>query len=204
MVRAEGGPELVVAMGGDELHCGKRGDIALEDDPFVADTQARFFFSGGRLAVEDVGGSNGVFLRLHGERELPTGGELRLGRQRLLLEPIPPVSPGSGGTVAWGSADAGHCFRMIQVLEGGIRGGAFLLKGGENLLGREAGDITFPGDSFVSGRHAILLVRQERVWVRDVGSSNGTFVRLSAPTLVDDGDHLLIGRELLRIELAGR
>ncbi len=37
--------------------------------------------------------------------------------------------------------------------------------------------------------------------VRDLGSSNGTFVRLVAPTFVDNGDQFLVGRELVRVEL---
>jgi len=65
------------------------GDLRLTDDPFIMPVQARFFFSAGRLVVEDVGGANGVFVRLRQERELPVGGEVRLGRQRLVLEPIP-------------------------------------------------------------------------------------------------------------------
>src|ERR1700704_5164250 len=97
VVRADGGAEIVVAMAGDELTCGIRGDIPLPDDPFVAPTQARFFFAAGRLAVEDVGGGNGVFLRLRDERELTAGGELRLGRQRLGAEPGAPPRPGARG-----------------------------------------------------------------------------------------------------------
>jgi len=37
--------------------------------------------------------------------------------------------------------------------------------------------------------------------VRDLGSSNGTFIRLSGPTFVEDGDHFLIGRELFRVQI---
>jgi hypothetical protein len=201
VVRADGGPELVVPMGRDELSCGRRGEIALEEDPFVAQTQARFFFSAGRLAVEDVGGGNGVFLRLRKERELPIAGELRLGRQRLILEQLPAPSRGPGGATPWGSADLGYRFRLLQMLEGGIRGAAFLLKEGDNPVGRDSGEITFPADGFVSGRHANLVVRQDHVFIRDVGSSNGTFIRLGGPTFVENGDHLLIGRELLRVEM---
>jgi len=130
------------------------------------------------------------------------GGELRLGRQRLVLEAIRPVSPGDGGAIAWGSPDPGFKLRIVQVLEGGMRGAAFCLREGENLLGREVGDITFPGDGFVSGRHAVLNARGERLLVKDVGSSNGTFLRISAPTFVEHGDQFLVGRELLRVELA--
>ncbi|MBF5041127.1 FHA domain-containing protein [Aggregicoccus sp. 17bor-14] len=201
VVRADGGTEQVLAMQKDMLTCGRHADLSLPDDPFILPVQARFFFAGPRLAVEDVGGANGVFVRLRQERELGTGGELRVGRQRLVLEPVPAASPGPGGTQVWGSPDAGYRFRLVQMLEGGVRGAAFPLKDGENLLGREAGDLTFPTDGFVSGRHALLTVRQERVVVRDVGSSNGTFVRVIAPSFVEHGDQFLIGRQLLRVEL---
>lgn len=82
-----------------------------------------------------------------------------------------------------------------------MRGAAYPLKEGDNALGREMGDITFPTDGFVSGRHALLQVRQDRLMVRDLGSSNGTFMRLSGPSFVDNGDHFLIGRQLLRVEI---
>ena len=95
----------------------------------------------------------------------------------------------------------GYRFRLVQLIEGGVRGGAFCLKDGENSLGRELGDITFPTDGFISGRHAVLTVTQDRLMVKDVGSSNGTFLRLSAPAFVDNGDQFLIGRQLVRVEL---
>ncbi|MCE9673762.1 FHA domain-containing protein [Myxococcus stipitatus] len=201
VVRADGGPESVVRMQRDTLTCGQQGDISLSDDPFIMPVQVRFFFSGVRLAVEDVGGANGVFVRLRQERELPPGGELRLGRQRLVLEPIPAAAQGPGGTQVWGSPDPGYRLRLVQLLEGGLRGAAYPLREGDNLLGREQGDLTFPTDGFVSGRHALLQVRQDRLTVRDVGSSNGTFIRLAGPTFVDNGDHYLIGRQLLRVEI---
>lgn len=201
IVRADGGPESVIPMRGDVLLCGRSGDIAIPDDPFVAETQMRLFFSGQRLAVEDVGGGNGVFTRLRSERELTAGGEVRVGRQRLLAEPIPPLAPEEDGATAWGSPDVGYRFRMIQLLEGGVRGAAWPLKDGDNVLGREAGDITFPTDGFVSGRHAVMHVAPERILVRDLGSSNGTFLRLTAPAFVDNGDQFLIGRQLVRVEM---
>jgi pSer/pThr/pTyr-binding forkhead associated (FHA) protein len=201
VVRADGGPESVVRMNRDTLTCGQQADIALPDDPFVTPVQARFFFSSNRLAVEDVGGANGVFVRLRQERELPLGGELRLGRQRLVLEPIPAASAGPGGANIWGSPDPGYRLRLVQLLEGGMRGAAFPLKEGDNALGRELGDLAFPTDGFVSGRHAVLKVQQDRLLVRDVGSSNGTFIRLAGPTFVDNGDHFLVGRQLLRVEI---
>jgi len=201
IVRADGGPESVIPMRGDTMLCGRTGDLVVADDPFVADTQMRLFFSGARLAVEDVGGGNGVFTRLRAEREVASGGELRVGRQRLVVEAVPALMPAADGATAWGSPDAGYRYRLVQLLEGGVRGQAWPLKDGDNLLGREAGDITFPTDGFVSGRHAMLHVAADRVVVKDLGSSNGTFLRLGAPAFVDNGDQFLIGRQLVRVEL---
>ncbi len=201
VVRADGGAESVLPMRGEVMTAGTAGDLRFPDDPYVAPIQVRFFFSGGRLAVEDAGGGNGVFARLRAERELPVGGELRLGRQRLLLEVVLQATPAEDGTLAWGSPDLGYRLRIIQLLDGGQRGAAFPLREGDNLLGRETGDIVFPTDGFVSGRHAVLKARGERLVVRDVGSSNGTFLRLTNAVFVDSGDQFLVGRELLRVEL---
>lgn len=201
VVRADGGPESVIPMHGEQMLCGRSGDLAIPDDPFVADTQMRLFFSGTRLAVEDVGGGNGIFTRLRSEREVGAGGEVRVGRQRLVVEPVPALTAAEDGSTAWGSPDAGYRFRLVQLLEGGVSGGAFPLKEGDNLLGRENGDITFPTDGFVSGRHAVLHVAPDRVILRDLGSSNGTFLRLAAPVFVENGDQFLIGRQLVRVEM---
>ena len=101
----------------------------------------------------------------------------------------------------WGSHDPGIRLRVVQILEGGLHAAAFPLKEGDNHLGREHGDITFPGDGFVSGRHAVLRVRNDRLTVRDLGSSNGTFVRLAGPAFVEDGDQYLVGQQLLRADV---
>lgn len=201
VVRADGGPESVIPLHGDQLLCGRNGDLSIPDDPFVADTQMRLFFSGSRLAVEDVGGGNGVFTRLRSEREVASGGELRVGRQRLVIEAVPPLQPGQDGAMAWGAPDAGYRFRLVSLLEGGVRGTAWPLRDGDNQIGRENGDVVFPTDGFVSGRHAVLHVGPERIVVRDLGSSNGTFLRLAAPAFVDNGDQFLIGRQLVRVEM---
>jgi pSer/pThr/pTyr-binding forkhead associated (FHA) protein len=188
-------------MRGEQMLCGRSGDLSIPDDPFVAETQMRLFFSGTRLAVEDVGGGNGVFTRLRSERELSNGSEVRVGRQRLVVEEIPPLKTSEDGSTSWGSPDAGYRYRLLQLLEGGINGGAFLLKDGDNLVARETGDITFPTDGFVSGRHAVVHVAPERLILRDIGSANGTFLRLGAPAFVENGDQFLIGRQLVRVEM---
>lgn len=199
VVRADGGPEATFSLRKDEVVAGTGAELLFLDDPFVARQQARIRFEGPGLMVEDIGGGSGIFSRVRAERPVAVGQEIRCGRQRLLLEALPLPPPGPR---VWGSPEDGCRGRLVQYLEGGLRGNAFPLKDGENLVGREVGDITFPGDGFVSGRHAVFTVHADRVTVRDVGSSNGTFVRLDHPTFLNDGDQLLIGRHLLKLEVA--
>ncbi|HVI94093.1 MAG TPA: FHA domain-containing protein, partial [Anaeromyxobacter sp.] len=95
---------------------------------------------------------------------------------------------------------SGARLRLVQLLEGGGAGEAFLLPPGEHGIGREAGDVTFPGDRYVSARHARIAVAADGAVLSDVGSSNGTFVRITAPTELGPGDEVLIGGQLLRVD----
>jgi len=197
VVRFDGGPESVVPFAGERMTLGTLADINPPDDPFLAPVQARFTFTGGKLTAEDVGSGNGVFIRLkvQVERDLVPGNELRVGRQRLLIEALPAAQPG-----VWGSKDPGFKARLVQIYEGGRRGDVFPVKDGEVALGREHGDITFAADGFVSGRHAMFTFKGGRLSVKDLGSSNGTFFRLMQPTVLDHGDQILVGRHLVKVD----
>jgi pSer/pThr/pTyr-binding forkhead associated (FHA) protein len=87
-----------------------------------------------------------------------------------------------------------------QILTGGLDGDSFPLRDGDNLIGRGAGELSFPGDGYVSSRHAMLTVHADQVVLKDLGSSNGTFVRMDAETGISPGDLLLIGEQLLRVD----
>lgn len=72
-------------------------------------------------------------------------------------------------------------------------------------LGRAAAnDLTFPSDGTVSGRHAIFE-RQEDGWtIRDLHSSNGTYVngqRLDGPRLLRPGDLVTMGKERMAFRI---
>jgi pSer/pThr/pTyr-binding forkhead associated (FHA) protein len=151
--------------------------------------------------VEDLGSVNGTFVRLREPRRVAVGEEIRIGRQLLRLEPLPrPAQPADRGVRPWGTRDAGCRFRLSQLLEGGGLGEVFPLHDGENLLGREAGDATFPADRYVSARHARIEVSGAEITLADLGSSNGTFVKVTGAVDLAPGDQLLVGGQLLRVE----
>jgi pSer/pThr/pTyr-binding forkhead associated (FHA) protein len=91
--------------------------------------------------------------------------------------------------------------RFAQILDGGGLGEIFPLRTGENLIGRESGDLTFPSDRYVSGRHARIDVGEGGATLTDLGSSNGTFVKILAAVELDPGDQVLVGMQLLRFEV---
>lgn len=201
----DGSEESLWVLPDTEVIIGKdSGPLTFLDDPYISGRHCRFFFVEEKLYVEDLGSQNGIYRRLLGEAPLRAGDHFRVGRQLLRLEPMEAMPPPSADeTVIWGSPDPGYFYRLVQILEGGIPGEAFALKAGENLVGRVSGDVIFPHDRYVSARHASIGVGPEGARLRDLGSSNGTFVRLVQPTRLEAGDLLLMGKHLLRVDLEG-
>jgi pSer/pThr/pTyr-binding forkhead associated (FHA) protein len=68
-------------------------------------------------------------------------------------------------------------------------------------LGREEGDLVFPDDQFLSRRHATFSWQDGDCLVEDLGSSNGTYVRLLGPMTLRSGDQLRMGDQVFRFEL---
>jgi hypothetical protein len=75
---------------------------------------------------------------------------------------------------------------------------------GEATLGRGAAcTIPLSGDTFVSQVHARVVDRDGRLWVEDLGSTNGTFVngkRIGDAVRVRRGDHLQVGETVLEVD----
>jgi pSer/pThr/pTyr-binding forkhead associated (FHA) protein len=192
----------VVELSREQTLCGRsEGELRLADDPTVSPRHARFHRRGPNVRVEDLGSVNGTYLRLRGPCRLSVGDELRIGRQLLRLEPLPRRAAGDEpGGRAWGSPDAGARLRLVQLLDGGGVAEVFPLRDGENTVGRDAGDVTFPGDRYVSARHAVIRVEPDAVVLTDLGSSNGSFVKVPGSAELSPGDQLLLGAQLFRLD----
>jgi pSer/pThr/pTyr-binding forkhead associated (FHA) protein len=188
----------------DETKVGREvadGEVKLDKDPFIAPLHAVFKFDGQQLVVQDSGTQNGVFLWLK-ERKLNSGDELRIGRQRLRIEWMPEEPEQLSEQPLWGSPNPGYSARVVQLLEGGGEGDVFPLKTGENMVGRGTGDVSFPQDGYVSSKHATITVGGGQIAVKDLGSANGTFVRINGQAPLNAGDLLLVGEQILRVDPA--
>jgi pSer/pThr/pTyr-binding forkhead associated (FHA) protein len=72
------------------------------------------------------------------------------------------------------------------------------LERGEIVVGRGHGDVQFDDDDTVSPEHAVLTWKDNALHVRDLGSSNGSWLYILAPQALTDGDVLLIGSQVIR------
>jgi len=102
-------------------------------------------------------------------------------------QPKPKARRGKRGTVG----------RLVITEPRNRRGSAYPV-GAEITVGRaETCSIPVPDDTFASQLHARVLMRDNAVWVEDLGSTNGTFLngrRIAVPELVSPGDRLQIGQ----------
>jgi pSer/pThr/pTyr-binding forkhead associated (FHA) protein len=67
------------------------------------------------------------------------------------------------------------------------------------LLGRTQGDVTFADDPQVSTRHARVRREGRRWLLEDLGSTNGTYLKIRGRCRLETGDVLLCGSQLLRV-----
>jgi pSer/pThr/pTyr-binding forkhead associated (FHA) protein len=68
----------------------------------------------------------------------------------------------------------------------------------ETIVGRTHGDVRFDDDETLSPEHAVLTWQSNALRVRDLGSSNGSWVFITSPHSLSDGDLLLIGSQIIR------
>ncbi|MGA9771133.1 MAG: zinc ribbon domain-containing protein [Blastocatellia bacterium] len=102
-------------------------------------------------------------------------------------------------TMIYASPLAAPRGRLHLVMEGGQQGEAYELSD-NTIIGRANGDITFPHDGFMSGKHARVERRGASFVLVDEGSRNGTFIRINGEVELKSGDMILIGKQLFRFE----
>jgi pSer/pThr/pTyr-binding forkhead associated (FHA) protein len=80
---------------------------------------------------------------------------------------------------------------------------AYVLERGEAIVGRGDADIRFESDPYMSPLHARIELRAGQLWLRDLGSRNGTWLFIEQPMRLTDGDMVLIGSQILRFRRLG-
>ena len=206
VIRPDGTEGATIPLREGEVVIGRSSSQeTLANDPFLSPEHASIVSSNGRFVIKDLDSLNGIFHRIRGEHELGSGDFIRLGQELLHFEKIedvkalPAGNPGDGETLRGGSPDIGYWGRLSLIAGPEITSRAFLFSDDEINIGREIGDIVFRDDGFVSGRHARISKINGRVILKDLGSSNGTYIRVRGERPLEDGDLILMGQQLFRL-----
>ena len=203
LIRGEGMDGLSFHLKAEQHIVGRDGQLPFPDDPFVSRRHANFFYRNGKLVVRDEGSLNGVYMRVRGTVEISPGDTFLAGEQlfRLDLNPKPTDTAGPDGTFFYSSPKHPSAFRLVQILQGGSVGMTVCARGSALQVGREGGDLNFPGDLYMSGAHCRIEEAEGRFTLTDNSSRNGTYLRLKSERELGHGDYVFIGRKLLRVEL---
>jgi pSer/pThr/pTyr-binding forkhead associated (FHA) protein len=206
LIKGDGLDGISFTLAGEEHQAG-RSDVPLlfEEDPYMSPVHANFFYRNKHLVVRDEGSINGVFIRIRGSVPMELGDRFLVGEQvievQATLEPGEPMKASTDGTYFYASPRPPSHFRLIQLLRGGDTGLAFQALADVVSLGREGNDINFPDDPFISGHHAQVSYVDGRLSLTDLGSKNGTFLRLNRESVLQHGDYVFMGQQLLRVEI---
>ncbi len=185
-----------------ENKLGRSFGPVFENDGYLSPVHAMLDIRGTTGTVRDLDSLNGVFVKMTGEEELQSGQIIRIGQELLRYEIIPTPEPTPDGTELMGSPNPGYWGKLTVIIGREVTGSAHALLGESVTLGRERGEINFPDDGYVSGLHARVTMRDGRVYLSDLGSSNGTFVKVNGERAIGHESFVLLGQQLFRLNLA--
>ncbi len=172
----------------------KSNKVVINDEG-VSVFHAELRLEDGKLFIWDSGSVNGTFVngeKITGKREVNAGDVIRFYQVDVQI-----VDPSKGPAPALPEAVKRELEKpalpqwQLKAMTGTISGKMFLVDG-TKIIGRDPGcDIVVAG-SHVSRRHAELTIRSGKLWVKDLGSSNGSFVngKRSEETALKNGDEV--------------
>jgi len=137
---------------------------------------------GGGVIVNHLSQGGAVYRQLEGREPLSHGDQVRVGQSTVTYERTR-EGPGQLHVQL-------HTRGPVDVRRIPLHG---------LLFGRDRGDVVFTGDTYVSSEHCRIDIAQGGVFIEDVGSSNGTYLRVRAAEQVPYGTLLLMGQTQFRI-----
>ncbi len=206
-LRADGSEAGTYAMPPGTVSVGRETGGIFAGDSYLSPRHATFKQTTGRITVKDEASLNGVYKKLVRDVpvELHPNDMFRIGQEIIKFEPLVAQPPTADGVERLGSPAKGYVGRIALVIGRDVTGNAFPIPETGVHLGRERGDVLFPEDGYVSGLHCRISWEPApngqggRLMLTDLGSSNGSFLRLREETDIKNGDVLLMGQQLFRV-----
>ncbi|NIR49095.1 FHA domain-containing protein [candidate division KSB1 bacterium] len=164
----------------------KECDITYPEDTLLSDKHASISHTEDGYFLRDDGSANGVFLKATEARhlEVQAGNLVRLGKQFLLFT----SSNGEFGFVHYDHT--GKEVNRHKIPDKTI------------VLGRQAPDITLDSqDMSLSRRHMAISLKENRVFIKDLKSVNGSYLKVKNAVKLEHGDQFRVGQQVFNFTL---
>ena len=209
VIAQDGTPGTEYPIIGAEADIGREdGTIRLPTDPYVSPRHLHISQRNGRFFVRDLESVNGVYVRLRASEVLRHADLVLIGLEVLRFELVSDAERGLGpaterGTRVFGSPSVPRLAKLCQLTVEGVTRDQYYLSRDETVIGRESGDLVFTNDPFMSRRHASIDrdASSGTFTLRDLGSSNGTFLAIRSERELVSGDHVRVGQHLFRLDV---
>lgn len=160
---------------------GRKGcDINFAKDTHLSDRHASIVNDGETFSLKDEGSANGVFLKAVEGRQLevPPGCIIRAGQQFLVFS----------------SSSGKHL--LIHYDRKGKEIGRHSISEKSAVLGRKGCDILLDSqDMVLSRRHVAVCVRDNKIYIKDLKSVNGTYLKVKNAIKLQNGDQFRVGQQ---------
>jgi pSer/pThr/pTyr-binding forkhead associated (FHA) protein len=202
-LRADGTEAGTFHMAAGPTTIGRDSGGIFAGDSYLSPRHATFTARGRQVVVRDESSLNGVYRKIGRDEpiELGYGDIFRIGQEILRIEPLAPMPKSADGVERLGSPARGYVGRLALLIGRDTTGNAYPVPESGLHLGRERGDVLFPEDGYVSGLHCRISFANAKLYLTDLGSSNGSFVRLQKDQPLNSGDVLLMGQQLFRVSV---
>ncbi|HWB77326.1 MAG TPA: FHA domain-containing protein, partial [Nannocystaceae bacterium] len=166
---------------GSSFDLGRDGEQPWSDDAFIEPAHVRLTVGNDSIRVDELVPTGAVFVRVQARARMRDGDQLRVG-QSLVAYDRGQGDPQSGryGRLVLHVPDSP--ISVLPLGEAGV------------LIGRELGDVTLPNDTFVSSSHCRIGCDREGIFVEDLDSSNGTYLRIRSGESIATGQSMLVGQ----------
>jgi pSer/pThr/pTyr-binding forkhead associated (FHA) protein len=201
LINPDGSEGSSFPLGDGSTAVGRSAGRLFAGDAYLSPLHATFVLGPDGCTVRDEHSLNGVYVKIGRDRpvRLGHGDVFRIGQEIVRYEALPEPQL-LDGVEPMGSPNPGYIGRLCLVVGRETVGNAYTIAPDGMHIGRERGDVIFPEDGYVSGLHCRIHHDGSSVVLTDVGSSNGTFVRVRGERKVVSGELLLMGQQLFRIQ----
>jgi pSer/pThr/pTyr-binding forkhead associated (FHA) protein len=191
------------------------GEVRFPHDATVSPIHVAFKYVNEQLVVRDLKSLNGTFVRINETIAIRDKDVFQCGEQFLRFETVgwlrDAVAAEDDDTTNQ-PVEQGHAakffatprrlwrYKLSQLLAGDTLGLSYCSVNPDTVIGREGCDLNFGSDLYISGRHCAIEQRGSLFYLHDLSSRNGTFVKLNGERILNVGDSLFVGRQLLRVE----